>query len=82
MCAFQLVSREGLAVSCVAFGSNAMLPFLEPNVQVVIFGAQALDDRQNPNSGKGTLWVYDDAFVLMTGEVEKPPRIVRNVPLQ
>lgn len=77
MCAFHLVSRDGIAVSCVAFGTNAALPFLEPNVQVAIFGAQALDDRQNPNSGKGALWLYDDAFVMKTGEVDRPPRIVR-----
>lgn len=82
MCTFQLVSRDGIAVSCVAFGANAVWPFLKPNVQIAVFGALALDDRENPNSGKGALWVYDNAHIMMTGAVERSPLVVRILKLQ
>ena len=76
MCSFRLV-RNGLSVACVAHGANAEHDFLRPNAQILVFGAVALDDRQRPNMGKGTLWMYDDAFIMKTGDAQTPPKVTR-----
>jgi hypothetical protein len=82
MCAFQLVSRDGIAVSCVAGGENAVLPWLIPNVQIAVFGAHACDDRAHLNNGQSALWMCDHAYILITGQVHRSPVIVRILKLQ
>jgi hypothetical protein len=80
MCSFAL-ANNGVSVPCVAYGTNADLDLLHVNAQIAIFGALCQDDRQRPGTGRGTLWIHDDAFVMKTGEVLKPPKSTRSLTL-